>query len=112
MNRYRIERAGVLVLGFLVGAGLAMCVAPGDILLAVAAGAALTIFSHAFFIRQLGGELFWPSVAPRHDLHCSPFRHLISRLGGSSRRMGPTDASDAESPAKQLTFRKAHRHGN
>ncbi|MGA2620152.1 MAG: hypothetical protein ABSF26_21245 [Thermoguttaceae bacterium] len=60
MTRYHIEQIFVLALGFFVGAALAVCVAPGDILLWVAAGIALSIFSRAFFIRGLAGELLWP----------------------------------------------------
>jgi len=60
MTRYRIENAVVTVLGFLVGVALALFVTSGDIVLWVMAGAALAIFSHAFFIRDLAGELFWP----------------------------------------------------
>jgi hypothetical protein len=56
---YRVEHVAVLVLGFLLGAVLAMCVAPGDILLAVMAGIVLSYFAHEFLDQSLGGELFW-----------------------------------------------------
>jgi hypothetical protein len=60
MARYRIEQLLVMALGFLVGAILAICTAPGDMLLWAAAGIALSIFARAFFLRDLGGELLWP----------------------------------------------------
>ena len=71
MTRYRIERTVVSLLGFLAGAALAMCVVPGDMLLWVAAGITLALFSHAFFIRDFGGELLWPlaDLTAAHDGH-------------------------------------------
>lgn len=60
MYVYRIEHAVVLVLGFLVGAALAVCVAPGDIMLAVVAGIVLGFFAHEFLDQTLGGKLLWP----------------------------------------------------
>jgi hypothetical protein len=67
MTRHRIERAVFTALGFLAGSALAICIAPGDILMWVVAGVVLSIFSHAFFTRGLGGELLWPSIGPRHS---------------------------------------------
>jgi hypothetical protein len=57
---HRVEHAVVMILGFLVGAVLAMCVAPGDIVLVVVAGIVLGYFAHAFLDQNMGGELFWP----------------------------------------------------
>ena len=57
---YRIEHIVVMMLGFLVGAVLAISVVPGDILLVVVAGIVLGYFAHAFLDQNLGGELFWP----------------------------------------------------
>ena len=59
MSRYRIERATVLALGFLVGAALAICIAPGDVLLWIVAGAFLSFFCHEQFVKSWGGELLW-----------------------------------------------------
>ena len=69
MARHRIERAVLTAFGFLAGAALAICIAPGDVLLWAVAGIVLGIFSHAFFVRGLGGELLWPFIGPRqpHD---------------------------------------------
>jgi hypothetical protein len=60
MTRYRIEQLLVVAFGFFVGTGLALCIAPGDVLLWLLAGIVLSIFSRAFFIRDFGGELLWP----------------------------------------------------
>lgn len=57
---YRVEHTVVMLLGFLAGAVLAMCVAPGDILLVVVAGIVLSYFAHEFLDQNLGGDLFWP----------------------------------------------------
>jgi hypothetical protein len=67
MRRYRIERATVLALGFLVGASLAICIAPGDVLLWIVAGAFLSLFCHEQFVRSCSGELFW--WHPHHRQH-------------------------------------------
>ena len=56
----RFEHAVVMGLGFLLGAVLAMCIAPGDILLVVAAGIVLGFFANEFLDQELGGGLFWP----------------------------------------------------
>ena len=60
MTRYRIEQLLVMAFGFVVGTALAICIAPGDVLLWLLAGIVLSIFSRAFFIRDLAGELLWP----------------------------------------------------
>ena len=78
MTRYRIERGLVALAGFCLGASLAMCIAPGDVLLWVAAGVTLTLFAHAFFIRELGGELFWPGVRPHRGSASTPLGRLFS----------------------------------
>ena len=62
---YRVEHAVVMALGFLGGAILAMCVAPGDILLALVAGIVLSFFAFEFLDQNLGGELFWPFARTR-----------------------------------------------
>jgi hypothetical protein len=60
MLLHRVEHTVVMLLGFLVGAVLAMCVARGDTLLIVVAGIVLGYFAHLFFDQNLGGELFFP----------------------------------------------------
>lgn len=67
MNRYRIERALVLTIGFVLGVGLAVCIAPGDVLLWVLAGAFLGLFCHEQFINEFRGELFWRRSHRRHS---------------------------------------------
>ena len=70
MGKYYVERVVVMVLGFVVGAVLAMSVVPGDILLGLAAGACLSLFSHMFFAKNFGGDLFWPFFGHhRHRKH-------------------------------------------
>ena len=59
MSRYRVERTIVLAFGFLFGAGLAICVAPGDVLLSIVAGVLLSLFCHEHFVRGFAGELVW-----------------------------------------------------
>ncbi len=66
MRRYRIERATVLALGFLAGAGLAVCIAPGDVVLWIVAGAFLSLFCHEQCVRNYGGELLWWHPHRRH----------------------------------------------
>jgi hypothetical protein len=59
MRRYRIEQTFVSVVAFLLGVGLAICVAPGDVLLWLLAGAVLAVFCREHFVRNCAGELFW-----------------------------------------------------
>jgi hypothetical protein len=68
MRRYRVEQAAVLMIGFLVGAGLANSVAPGDVPLSIVAGAFLCFFLHQQFVRSWGGELLWWRPHPRRHL--------------------------------------------
>jgi hypothetical protein len=57
---HRIEHAVVMVMGFLVGSLLAICIAPGDILLVVVTGVILGFFANEFLDQEFGGDLFWP----------------------------------------------------
>ncbi len=66
MRRYQIERSVVLAFGFLLGALLAMCIAPGDILLWFVAGLFLSIFCHEQFVTSYSGELFWRHPRRHH----------------------------------------------
>lgn len=59
MSRHRVERALVLAFGFLLGAGLAISIAPGDVVLWIVAGVFLGLFCHEQFVRSCGGELPW-----------------------------------------------------
>ena len=60
MSVYRAEKMVVMVLGFVVGAALAMSIVPGDIVLWLATGACLGLFCHMFFVKNFGGDLLWP----------------------------------------------------
>lgn len=60
MSMHQIERTVVLGLGFAVGAGLAICIAPGDIFLWVATGIVLGLFARAFFVNSFGDDFVWP----------------------------------------------------
>ena len=62
---HQVEQAVVLIVGFILGTALAVCIAPGDVLLWLAAGVVLSIFSRAFFIGDLGGEFVWPFETSR-----------------------------------------------
>ena len=66
------DRAGHCVGNrFLLGAGLAVCIAPGDIALWAAAGLVLSIFCRAFLIGDLGGISSGPSPM-RKKTHPKP----------------------------------------
>ena len=55
---YHVEHAFVMLVGFLVGVALAMCIAPGDIVLVLMAGIVLGFFARGFLDQNLGGEFF------------------------------------------------------
>ncbi len=59
MKRYRIEQAFVSTAAFVLGAALAMCIAPGDIVLWLLAGVLLAVFCREHFVRNCAGEIFW-----------------------------------------------------
>jgi hypothetical protein len=67
MSIHQIERAAVLMLGFVAGALLAMCIAPGDIFLWVATGIVLGLFCRAFFVNSFGEAWLWPFAHSRHS---------------------------------------------
>ena len=67
MSLYRIERTAVLALGFVGGAVLAMCIAPGDVFLWVATGVVLGLFSRAFFVNSYGEASLWPIAHAGHS---------------------------------------------
>ena len=70
MGKYYVEQVVVMTLGFIVGAALAMSIVPGDILLWVATGVFLGLFSHMFFTKNFGGDLLWPFTGHhRHRKH-------------------------------------------
>ena len=62
MGKYYAEQIVVMVLGFVVGAALAVSIVPGDVVLWLATGACLGLFCHMFFAKNFGGDLIWPFV--------------------------------------------------
>jgi hypothetical protein len=60
VTRYRIELALVSAFGVLLGLMLAMLIVPGEFGMWLVSALFLAIFSRAFFIRNLYGELIWP----------------------------------------------------
>lgn len=54
--RHRIEQGVVLLLGFIFGAGIANCVAPGDLWLPIIAGVAMAVFCREHFVYTFPGE--------------------------------------------------------
>ena len=79
MHGHPVEHGVVMLLGFLVGAALAICIAPGDLFLSIAAGLLLGIFAREFFDLNFGGHWFWPFA-----------RHAGRRGGVSKSRPGQT----------------------
>ena len=66
MLKFRIEQAAVGGVAFLLGAGVAMCIVPGDRLLWVIAGVLLGLFCREHFIRDWAGDFFgW--IPHHHD---------------------------------------------
>ncbi len=75
MTRHPIERMAEMALGFIAGAALAVCIAPGDVFLWVATGVVLGLFAHAFFVSTLGSDPIWPSAKSRRS-HRDPKQRL------------------------------------
>lgn len=67
----------IMFLGFFAGVALAFAIAPGDVLLWIAAGIVLALFCGAFFAGNTAGSLFWP------------FKKSFWSRSGSSRRTTP-----------------------
>jgi len=75
MSRYRIEQAVVLLAGFLLGVGVALCLAPGHVLLAGLAGVLVSVYCREYFVRNCRGEILGWSHAQHHRLrHHDPRR--------------------------------------
>jgi hypothetical protein len=77
MNIHRVERAVVEAVGFLLGAALAVCIAPGDVLLWVLAGLVLAVFCREHFVRNCGDDFVWwfahhPEAPPKPPASQSP----------------------------------------
>ena len=76
---YHVEHAVVMVLGFLVGVTLAMCIAPGDILLVLVTGCFLGFFARGFLDQNLAGDLFWPFAGSGSKKHRRSDRTMSHR---------------------------------
>ena len=61
MTKRYIQHLIVTAFGFLMGAAIAMTVAPGNTLLLIGGGIVFAISARALFDRNFGGEWFWPS---------------------------------------------------
>ena len=60
MTKRYIERLIVVALGFLMGAVIAMIVAPGDALVLIGTGIVFGFSARALFDQNFGGDRFWP----------------------------------------------------
>ena len=78
---YHVEHAFVMLVGFLVGVALAMCIAPGDIVLVLMAGIVLGFFARGFLDQNLGGAEHHFGATRRG--HQAPLRKgALSRIHG------------------------------
>jgi hypothetical protein len=75
MNRFRIEQAVVLVAGFLLGAAVALCLSPGNLLLGGLVGVLVSVYCREYFVRNCRGEIFgWSHARRRHLRRHGPRR--------------------------------------
>jgi hypothetical protein len=65
MRIHRLEHELLSVLGLMLGAFLAMCITPGDIVVPILAAITLAIFVHEFIKDNVEGGWHWP-VAGSH----------------------------------------------
>lgn len=64
MIKHYAEHAVVAALGFLMGAVLAMSIAPGNTLVLIGTGIAFGFSARALFDQNFGGDWFWPFGRP------------------------------------------------
>ncbi len=64
MTRRYTEQLIVAVVGFLMGAVMAMSIAPGDTLLLVGTGIVFGVSARALFDHSFGGDWYWPFGKP------------------------------------------------
>jgi hypothetical protein len=64
MIKHYAGQAIVAALGFLMGAVIAMSIAPGDTLLLVGTGIVFGFSARALFDQNFGGDWFWPFGRP------------------------------------------------
>jgi hypothetical protein len=74
MNRYYIRHLTVTAVGFLLGAVLAMMIAPGDSLVLIGTGIVFGFSARTLFDQDFGGDWFWPfgQAAGRKTLAAKP----------------------------------------
>lgn len=64
MHNHPIEHVVVSGAGLSLGALLAMCITPGDVLLPLLAAITLAVFVHEFFKGGVGAERRWRLAGP------------------------------------------------
>jgi hypothetical protein len=60
MNRYYIRHVTIAALGVLMGAAIALLLAPGDTLVLIAMGIVFGYSAHAVFNQDFGDNWSWP----------------------------------------------------
>jgi hypothetical protein len=109
MTRFRVESALVIVLGFSLGAVLSRFLVPGDVQLWIVLGFVFAILFHGFFVKDLGGELFWPVARHGNRLFFVPFQ-LPWRPSKTPTRLAGSPLFPIE--GRKIHFRKNHRHND
>ncbi len=64
MTKRYTEQVVVAALGVLVGAVIAVSIAPGDTLLVIGTGIVFGVSARALFDHNFGGDWFWPFGKP------------------------------------------------
>jgi hypothetical protein len=74
MDKHHLSHAMVTALGFLLGAGIAMAIVPGDNLVLLATGVVFGYFTRTLFDQEFGDESPWPLGGPagRKTLAATP----------------------------------------
>ncbi len=88
-----IRQTGIMVAGFLIGASLAVAIAPGDVFLWVATGIVLGLFAHLFFEEKSGRAARWPFTG-RSRPHAVRSRRSVRRGIWHREAKRPTDRDD------------------
>jgi len=90
MTKHYSGHATIAVLGFLLGAVLAMSIAPGDTLLLIGTGIVFGVSARALFDQRFGADWFWPFGRPpaRENLGAKPSTgHRRSSMLGDPRSL-------------------------
>lgn len=89
-----IRQTGIMTAGFLIGASLAVTIAPGDVFLWVATGIVLGLFAHFFFEETSGRAARWPFTGKSRP-HAVRTRRSTRRGMWHRESRRPTDRADA-----------------